>query len=116
MGEGILDSVVLLTVLPLKNVVVLIFLPDAKTNHSVVVLFARSTNRITHKGTFTKLVQYTKNKFHPFVQRHSALVVSDASRTDTLSIKTSSVKVALSHLNTTRFDPDGCASRSLLRR
>jgi hypothetical protein len=57
------------------------FLSDATANHSTVASFAGSTSRATHKGTFTAFVQCTNNKFHHFVQRHSALVVPDASRT-----------------------------------
>ncbi len=57
------------------------FLSDATVNHSAVASFAGSTSRATHKGTFTAFVQCTNNKFHHFVQKHSALVVPDASRT-----------------------------------
>ena len=57
------------------------FLSDATANHSAVASFAGSTSRATHKGTFTALVQCTNHKFHQFVQRQSALVVPDASRT-----------------------------------
>ena len=57
------------------------FLTEATTNHSAVASFAGSTSRATHKGTFTALVQCINNRFHPFVQKHSALVVPDASRT-----------------------------------
>jgi hypothetical protein len=57
------------------------FLSDATVNHSAVASFAGSTSRATHKGTFTAFVQCTNNKFHHLVQKHSALVVPDASRT-----------------------------------
>jgi len=57
------------------------FLSDATVNHSAVASFAGSTSRATHKGTFTALVQYTNNKLHRLVQKESALVVPDASRT-----------------------------------
>jgi hypothetical protein len=57
------------------------FLSDATANHSAVASFAGSTSRAIHKGTFTAFVQCTNNKFHHLVQKHSALVVPDASRT-----------------------------------
>ena len=56
------------------------FLSDATVHHSTVASFAGSTSRATHKGTFTALVQCTNNNFHLLVQKHSALVVPDASR------------------------------------
>ena len=56
MGEGILDSVVLLTVLPLKNVVVLIFFGQETESHTK----AHSQNLSnTQKKKFTFLSKDT---------------------------------------------------------